>query len=228
MVKVCLRQFAREDDGATMVEFSIVMVLLITVVFGFVDFGYALYQWNSASKAVQVGARLAAVSNPVASDLETFTGHVEGTTIPGGPSLSYECICEGAGDGMCGDGATYACPGSTYNATAMNRIVFGSDGECGAPVSADNPRPGMCDIFWRIEPENVAIDYIYSGLGFATRPEGPVPTIQVRLKDLTFQFFFLGDLLGFGNMTIPSMVSTITGEDMSQCWPRELTPPDCT
>jgi Flp pilus assembly protein TadG len=223
-----LAQFRREDDGATLVEFSIVMMMLFTVVLGFVDFGYALYQWNAASKAVQVGARLAAVSNPVASDLETFTGHDEGTTTPGGASLTYECVCDGA-DGVCGNGDTYTCPGdAVYSETAMDRIVFGSDGVCGAPVSADNPRRGMCDIYWRIAPENVSVDYVYSGLGFATRPEGPVPTIRVSLENLQFQFFFLGDLLGFGDMTLPSMASTITGEDLSRCWPRDLTPPDCT
>ena len=222
-----LTRFRREDDGATLVEFSIVMMLLFTVVLGFVDFGYALYQWNAASKAVQVGARLAAVSNPVASALETFTGHDAAVTTPGGASLTYECVCEGA-DGGCGDGGSYTCPDTTYSGTAMSRIVFGSDGECGEPLSADNPRLGMCDIYWPIGPENVSVEYIYSGLGFATRPEGPVPTIRVRLENLQFQFFFLGGLLGFGDMTLPSMGSTITGEDLSRCWPRDLTPPDCT
>jgi Flp pilus assembly protein TadG len=214
-----LGRFARDTDGASMVEFTIVMALLFIVVLGFVDFGYALYQWNSASKAVQIGARMAAVSNPVDSDLETFTGHEEGTTTPGGPSLSYERIC---------DGTTAVCTDGTYDATNMDRIIYGSDGECGVPLSVDNPRPGMCDLFTRIEPENVVVEYLYSGLGFATRPGGPVPTIRVSLKEIPFEFIFLGSLLGVNDIDIPSMASTITGEDMSRCYPRELTPPDCS
>jgi Flp pilus assembly pilin Flp len=218
-----MRRFARDDDGATLVEFTIVMMVVFLLVLGFVDFGYALYQWNAASKAVQVGARLAAVSNPVDSSLETFTGLDPGDPAhdePGEPSASYERSCDGEDETCSNDG--------TYNADSMERIVFGTDGVCGEPVSADNLRRGMCDVFWRIQPENVVVDYLHSGLGFVTRPDGPVPTIRVSLKDLTFQFFFLGDLLGLGDMTIPTMASTITGEDLARCWPRDLTPPDCT
>jgi hypothetical protein len=162
---------------------------------------------------------MASVSNPVDSDLETFTGHEEGTTTPGGPSLSYTRLCDGA-EGTCTDG--------TYDATNMDRIIYGSDGLCGEPLTADNPRPGMCDLLERIGPENVVVEYLYSGLGFATRPGGPVPTIRVSLKEIPFEFIFLGGLLGFDDIDIPSMASTITGEDMSRCYPRELTPPDCS
>jgi Flp pilus assembly protein TadG len=55
------RSFARDESGTTMVEMAIVASLLFIVVLGFVDFGYAFYQWNAANKAVQVGARLARV-----------------------------------------------------------------------------------------------------------------------------------------------------------------------
>ena len=55
------------EDGAAMVEMAIAMTLLLTLTLGFVDFGYAFYQWNAATKAVQVGARLASISDPVAT-----------------------------------------------------------------------------------------------------------------------------------------------------------------
>ncbi|WP_245521446.1 TadE/TadG family type IV pilus assembly protein, partial [Mesorhizobium sp. M3A.F.Ca.ET.175.01.1.1] len=54
-----------------MVEMAISMTLLLMLTLGFVDFGYAFFQWNAATKAVQVGARLAAVSDPVAGALTT-------------------------------------------------------------------------------------------------------------------------------------------------------------
>ncbi|MDG4856550.1 TadE/TadG family type IV pilus assembly protein, partial [Mesorhizobium sp. WSM4982] len=58
-----------------MVEMAIVMPLLLTLLLGFIDFGYAFYQWNAGNKAVQAGARLAQISTPVASGLlaETIT-----------------------------------------------------------------------------------------------------------------------------------------------------------
>jgi len=73
----------------------------------------------------------------------------------------------------------------------------------------------MCDVFPRVTPANVVVSYVYSGLGFAGRPGGPVPTVTVSLQNLTFQFFFLGDLMGFSNLTIPPLTTTITGEDLS-------------
>jgi hypothetical protein len=48
---------------------------------------------------------------------------------------------------------------------------------------------------------------------------GPVPTITVSLQDVTFQFFFLSGLLGFTDITMPSMLSTVTGEDMKSTAP---------
>ena len=45
------RKFWFEQSGATMVEMAIAMPLLLTLLLGFVDFGYAFYQWNAASKA---------------------------------------------------------------------------------------------------------------------------------------------------------------------------------
>jgi Flp pilus assembly pilin Flp len=216
-------RFHRDEDGASLVEFTIIMMLLFTVVLGFVDFGYALYQWNSASKAVQVGARLAAVSDPVDSDLADFTG-LDGGLEPGQPipfnpaNPAFRRMCDGATETCTGDGAP------DFDEDAFNRIVLGSDGDCGARQDLGDRinRPGMCDLFWRIQPENVIIEYVYTGLGFAGHPSGPVPTIVVRLQHpdcpnggMPFQFFFLGGLMGFGPICMPPMTSTITGEDLS-------------
>ena len=71
------------------------------------------------------------------------------------------------------------------------------------------------------------ITYEHTGLGYAGRPGarptagepgGPVPTITVALQNLPFQFFFLGGLMGFGNITIPVMTTT-TGEDLTSTAP---------
>ena len=64
-----LQKIIRDDRGASMVEFSIIVSLFFVVLFGLIEFSLALYQWNSATKAVQLGARLAAVSSPVWNQL---------------------------------------------------------------------------------------------------------------------------------------------------------------
>nr|WP_287328117.1 TadE/TadG family type IV pilus assembly protein [Mesorhizobium sp.] len=191
-------------------EMAIVMTLLFTLVLGFVDFGYALYQWNAATKAVQVGARLASISDPVATALATAAP----TTTPGAPVVAaaygpFACTYT-AGTGVCSNGGT-------FNAANFSRIFRGdtavtNDDAC--PALATNQRPGMCHFFPGLRRDNVVITYSATGLGYQTRFGGPVPTITVSLQNRTFQFFFLGALLGFDNLTMPSMLSTVTGEDL--------------
>ena len=61
-----------DQGGGVLVEATVMLLLTFFVLFGSVDFLNAFYQWNMANKAVQHGARIAAVSNPVALDLPTF------------------------------------------------------------------------------------------------------------------------------------------------------------
>ena len=98
------------------------LTILLIFILGSVDFLMAMYQWNAAGKAVQVGARIAAVSTPVANGLTAITG-LEGGANPGDfpPPAFTTRTCTGAGGGSC-------TGGGTYNAAAMNRIVFGRVG----------------------------------------------------------------------------------------------------
>lgn len=206
------KRFAISQDGATMVEMAIVMTLLLVLTLGFVDFGNALYQWNSANKAVQVGARLASISDPVAFGLLTAAP----STTPGAP------VAAGAyGPFVCTSAGGTSCPG--YNATYFSRIFRGdtavtANDACPPPTGSQ--RPGMCHFFPALKRENVVITYAATGLGFQGRGNAqgvtaPVPTITVSLRNVNFNFFFLSGLMGFANITMPSMLSTVTGEDLS-------------
>ncbi|RWI11592.1 MAG: pilus assembly protein [Mesorhizobium sp.] len=186
------RDFRQEECGAAMVEATIAMTLLLTLTLGFVDFGYALYQWNAATKAVEVGARAASISNPVSDALASaaVTANVAlvGTAMASGSFPTYSCT--GAG----------GCTGfnqANFDAIYNRMVVF----------------------FPRLQPANVRITYSATGLGYWGRPGGPVPTVTVSLEGLTFQFFFLSGLLGFNDITMPSMMSTVTGEDMKSTYP---------
>ena len=65
-------RFCCDETGAVFAEFAILLPIVVTIVCGSVDFLYAFYQWNAAAKAVEVGARIAAVSDPVASGLNNL------------------------------------------------------------------------------------------------------------------------------------------------------------
>ncbi|MBZ9668402.1 TadE/TadG family type IV pilus assembly protein [Mesorhizobium sp. ES1-3] len=214
-----MKRFAKSEDGTAMVETAIVSTLLFALTLGFVDFGYALYQWNAATKAVQVGARLASISDSVATNLTAAAP----IASPGAP------VVAGAyGPFVCTyTGTTGACSnGGTFNATNFSRIFRGdtavtNDDVCPTITAAQAPtmRSGMCHYFPGLRRNNVVITYSATGLGYQTRLGGPVPTITVNLQNMTYRFFFLGGLYGFGTMTMPSMLSTVTGEDMKSTFP---------
>lgn len=202
-----IKSLQRDQGGGVLVETTVMLVILFVFVLGSVDFLFAMYQWNAAGKAVQVGARIAAVSDPVATGLTAITG-LEGGATPGDPAPSF---------------ATMTCNGASLgggcSATAMNNLVYGRGRSACNTAGNSFYTIGMCNVFWRVTPANVMVTYEFSGLGFAGRPGGPVPTITVRLQNLTYQFVFLGGLMGFNNMTIPALTTTITGEDLSSSAP---------
>ncbi len=211
-----------DEAGSVLVETTVMLTLVFLVIFGGIDFLFAFYQWNAASKAVEIGARIAAVSDPVPSGLNELSATVlndaePGSTVPffsvtcGGTSATTgTCTCDDRGSGAC------SLMDYSYNASAMNSIVYGRGNTTSCTAQAYGYYSiGMCGMFDRINVQNVTVTYTQTGLGYVGRPGGPVPTITVQLHDIPFQFFFLGALMGFGNIQIPKMVTTITGEDMS-------------
>ncbi|MBK5569399.1 pilus assembly protein, partial [Ensifer sp. SSB1] len=97
---------------------------------------------------------------------------------------------------------------------ALTRIVMGSDGVCGV---AGDPNPGICDISWRIQPANVVVTYQRSGLGYWGRPNGPVLTMRLEVRGVTFDLPLLGALLGLNRIEVPAHPVTLTTEDLKTC-----------
>jgi TadE-like protein len=190
-----------DTRGTTMIEMSLIIGLLLTFTLGMVDFSLAFAQWNAASKAAQMLARFAAVSDPVDQDLQTLTG-LGGGAQPGSPMPPFDRVCTGA---------TQTCTGGTYDNLAMTYLID----------RAINQTNLTGVLRQQVTRDNVVIRYTYTGLGFAGRPGaagrpgGPVPTITVGLTGLVFNFFFLNGLLGFGPIQVPPMTTTVTGEDLS-------------
>ena len=207
--------FYRDEEGAVLVETTVVMTILVVFILGSIEFLFVFYQWNAAAKAVQIGARIAAVSDPVAAGLNDLSAAVVGPLAqPGAAMPSFMVTCNGS-TGRCSCSSAGVCPGTlVYNSAAMNTIVFGrGSSSCGDATSSYNA--GMCDVFARITPANVVVVYAQTGLGFVGRPGGPTPTITISLQNLPLQFFFLSGLMGFNDARIPPMTTSITAEDLS-------------
>ncbi|MFU8881689.1 MAG: TadE/TadG family type IV pilus assembly protein [Rhodobacterales bacterium] len=197
--------FRRNEDGASLVEGLIVFPIILLTFATFIEFGVAMVQWNQTVKAMQYGSRLLAVSDPLATDLIDYFESDYGAT-EGGPIITEipPVVCTSDGCNL----------GGALNADGMNRLIFGTDGVCDA--GAPNPgRLGMCDLNGLIRPENIRVTYYRTGLGYVGRPSGPVVSITVETRNLNFNFFFLGALIGLNNIEIPAHPVTITSEDLS-------------
>jgi hypothetical protein len=187
-----IKTLRKDTRGAAMVEFTVVMMVMFLLTGGIIDFGHILFQWNSAEKATQAGARTAAISDPVAAELGAFD--CDNATI----SLGTPCRNGGDSFGTIVCNGSGSCSGGySFSAAAFNLVL--------AP---------MQQMFPRLQPQNVVVEYIDIGLGFAGR-QGPVPEIRVSLTGMTFDYAFLGGLLGNWNIAMPDFRATLVGEDLS-------------
>ncbi len=218
-----LKQFLNDENAAVMVEHAATMLTFFLILFGIIEFSFLYYQWNAATKAVQFGARMAAVSNPIPTGLAAMSG-VGGTVYAGDAMPPFNILCQGTN----ASGSAVSCTGSITAATpsSLQALVYGRDTAGVARTACDytlrvtaaqKRTVGMCNYMFanRLQANNVQVRYEYTGLGYAGRPGGPVPTITVSLSNMQYQFIFLNGLMGLTSVTMPSLSTTVTGEDLN-------------
>lgn len=202
MVK--FQKYFKSDSGAVSVETSLLITITTILTACAVEASLALWQWNSAQQAARHGARLAATSDVIATDLQTMTG-LSDTVAAGDPLPDYARVCSGE---------TSSCDAGGFDQTALNLIVYGKDGDgaCGATT----PRArGICDVFADVRPENIEVKYEASGFGIAGLPAKPAPLITVTVKDLDFDFIFLDAFFPNAFTKIPPVSVSVMSEDLS-------------
>lgn len=195
-----LERFVRDPLAATASEFALVVPLLLLFLFGIIDVGRLMYEWNLAEKATQMGVRYAVVTDFVPTGLAakdfTLSGVTQGVPVnsalfPGvsctGTSSAATCTCK---TGSC---AAFALTGSS---AAFNNIVA---------------RMRLMDA--RILHANVVVDYDPSGLGFAGNPHGPdvAPIVTVSLRNM--QFAPVTTQIFAATVNMPGFASSLTMED---------------
>ena len=195
------RSFVRDEAGAVLAEGLIVFPLVLLIFAAFVEFGYAVFQWNQTVKALQFGARKAAVSSSMVTGFDPVTVTASGSTNAG------VAIPVGAL-------GPWTCTGRPACTAELNRIVYGAAGATTCqPVGTGSP--AMCQLNPRIGINNVRVTYMTSGLGYYGRPAGAVLTIRMEVLGITFNLPLLGALLGLNNVTVPALPVTITSEDLN-------------
>src|SRR5258705_11233235 len=167
---MAMRRLWHDEAGGALVEATVLIPILFVFLLGSVDFLFAFYQWTAATKAAQLGARLAAVSDPVATGL-TGTNNVavsalSSSVLLGDAMPDFQITCNAGGSAAC-TCTRGTCTGmGTYSAAAMNTLVFGR-GSSSCNDATSYYTAGMCDIFPNIGAANVRIVYDQTGLGYA-------------------------------------------------------------
>ncbi len=195
-----VRRIAKDDAAATAAEFALVVPLLILFIFGIIDVGRFMWEWNTAEKATQMGVRFAVVTDIVPSDLVDYDFTTVAGVIQGAP-VSDELF------------PGVSCTGTATEASCTCK-TDGCDFDLGGDKDAFNNIVGrVSQIYGRVTPENVIVDYDPSGLGFAGNPYGPdvAPIVTVRLQGIEFQPI-LGQIFG-ATIDLAGFASSMTMED---------------
>lgn len=191
----------RRDESGLAAEFALVVPLMLLLILGTIDIGIYAYTLNRAEKATQIGARWAAVTDPLNTELKTV--NLSGVTVSG-TQLGQGDRVPAAALGLltCNNTTctctTGPCYGTGHDAAAFTKL-------------ADRMR----QILPGIQNSNIVVEYRGSGLGYAGDPNGPdiAPLITVRLTGLSYNSIVLSPL---GTTTsLPDFAYSITSEDGS-------------
>jgi Flp pilus assembly protein TadG len=195
-----LIQLVRTTSGASAAEFALVLPLMLIFLFGIIDVGRFLWQFNQAEKATQMGARYAVVTDPVASGLSTYSfsisgGIAQGTAVP--TSSFSEATCTNVDCSTCTPGGGF-CSVIGYNATAFANIVA-----------------RMKMMYPTLTASNVRVNYRNVGLGFAGDPDGPDVSALVTVSVTGLTFRPITCLVFACSITMPDFRAALTLEDAS-------------
>ena len=206
MFRLRRRKLITDTSGAAAIEFAIISLALVLFTFAILDVGFALYWFNRAEKATQLGVRVAVVSDPVTDFLTTFSGTEGGGTA--GTS------CSDANGVIIPD-----CVHPDITCTAAN-----GTGSCTTGVFSDASFSKIFNemrvLYPQLSSDNVEVEYRPSPLGFIGRTGAVadtyniVPQVTVRIVNLTYTYVALGALLGLQPFTLPVISASMTGEDL--------------
>jgi len=195
-----VRRLLTSERAASAAEFALVLPLLLLLLFGIIDAGRFMWEWNRAEKATQMGVRYAVVADPVLNGLDnsysfSISGGIpQGTAVPTTSFNTATC-----------DNSTCSCtPGGGFcSTTSRNAAAFTAI------------RTRMAGFYPQIKDANVQVIYNNVGLGFAGDPDGSdvSPLVTIKLRTLTFKPI---SCLVFGcSITMPDFSASLTAEDLS-------------
>lgn len=88
-----------KQHGMVAVEFALITIILVTLMFGVIEMSRVLYYWNTATEATRLGARLAVVCDQNASVIKTKMQAMLGVLEANQISVTY--LPEGCDSNSC-------------------------------------------------------------------------------------------------------------------------------
>jgi len=196
-------KFLREERAAGAAEFALVLPLVLLFLFGIIDVGVYSWKINKDEKATQMGARMAVVTNVIATGLaQDYVGQ----TI-GGVTLSQGDVIPAAALGTVSCNST-ACTCTT--GPCPSTLGYDTTGAFGKIVAR------MQQVDPASQASNVVIEYRGSGLGYAGDPSSAngleiSPLTTVRLQGMNYSPLTL--FLFKASVPLPSFSYALTMED---------------
>lgn len=181
---------ARGEVGTATIEFVILILGILAIVFFVLEVTLYLFFSASLNKAAQAGLRAAVVSTPVTAGLPVINERTEDGLF--GISCS-------AASAPCVPYQSVSCTGTGCDPAEFNRIFAHMNGFSG-----------------QLMPQNVTISYAPTGLGFAGGPT--VPLVSVTVAGVPFRTGIVGLLLTNAGIlsALPTHTVSMTGEDLER------------
>lgn len=164
MIGARLIRFRKDEDGASLIEYAIVISLFLLVFFAILDFGRLGFNWVMTEKAMQRAVRIAVARPPVCNGVPET--HTRGTDT----SVAFGSVCR-AGSGVCD------------NAGAQSCVLSATD------INCETPSTDTADEIWCIinpilpsnaTPRNIRVTYEFDRrLGFLGGPYTPMVEVAV-------------------------------------------------
>jgi len=194
-----LKKFASDRSGSATIEYVVLFLPLIALVFVSFQIALAYHFALTAQKAVELGARIAAVRDPV------HTGMVRTNAINTANGASFGDSCAVGGCAV-PTGGPWSCSGDDVG-----------NGDCDAAAYAEI-YDEVARIAYLLEPSDLSVTYSYAGLGFAGGPFVPLVQVSIVERPFFLQFFFnlaVGGTSAPDELRLPAAAASAIAEDLS-------------
>ncbi|MBT8424794.1 MAG: pilus assembly protein [Silicimonas sp.] len=184
------RRHAKDETGASLIEYTVVISLFLLMFFAVLDFGRLGFNWVMTEKAIQRAARIATVRPAVCANVP------ETHALAAGSTSNFGTLCRVAG--TCANGGVQQCVLGAANefqatnpCTAPINVAALPNNPTQAQINARNAQLGLqtAQEMWctlepilphNAAPNNIFVAYSYNDqLGFAGGPYTPMVEVSV-------------------------------------------------